>query len=74
MKRLEADSLRVAIAVPFIYFGNLVLSSLFYPGYSQLRQKVSELGAKGAPHPEIFNAGVIINGAAILVGAFGFPG
>jgi len=72
MKKLEVISLRVAMMVPFIYFGIIVLSALFYPGYSHMRQVISDLGASGTPHPEIFNVGVIITGAAILIGAFGF--
>ncbi len=72
MEKLETISLRVAMAVPFIYFGNIGLSSLFYPGYSHLRQTASELGARGAPHPEIFNIGLFILGAAFLISAFGF--
>ena len=60
------------MAVPFIYFGTQGLGSLFYPGYSYLRQTASELGARGAPHPEIFNIGMLILGFAFLIGAFGF--
>jgi hypothetical protein len=45
MRKLEVISLGIGIAVPSIYLGNLVLSSLFYPGYSQMRQQVSEPSA-----------------------------
>jgi hypothetical membrane protein len=72
MKSFEVLSLRIALMVPFIYFAIIVLSSCFYPGYSHMRQTISELGANNAPHPGIFNVGVIINGAATLIGAFGY--
>jgi len=72
MKNLDRISLRTAMAIPFIYFGNVALSSLFYPGYSQLGQLEGQLGSKLAPHPELFNVGNIIMGAAILIAAFGF--
>lgn len=72
MRKLEAVSLRLAVWMPFLYAGNLAFSSLFYPGYSQSRQMVSELGAQGAPHPAIFNVGVFLIGITILIGAFGF--
>ena len=64
--------LRVGVAIPFIYIGTIIVSSLFYPGYSQSRQFVSELGASGAPHPWIFNAGLALTATATIIAAFGF--
>jgi hypothetical membrane protein len=72
MEKHETMSLRVAMAVPFLYFGTQGLGSLFYPGYSYLRQTASELGARGSPHPAIFNVGTLIQGFALLISAFGF--
>jgi len=65
-------ALHAAIAVPFLYWGNLVLSSLLNPGYSNMRQQVSELGANAASHPMIFNGLILATGVAQLVGAYGY--
>jgi hypothetical membrane protein len=69
MMMLDTICLRVAMAVPFLYLGTLVLSAHFYPGYSHVRQAASELGMAEAPRPEIFNVGFILVGTAILIGA-----
>ncbi len=65
-------ALHAAIAVFFLYWGNLVLSSLLNPGYSNMRQQVSELGANAASHPMIFNGLILATGVAQLVGACGY--
>ena len=57
MKTLDVICLRMAMAVPFLYLGTLLVSAHFYPGYSHVRQAASELGMAGAPRPEIFNVG-----------------
>jgi glucan biosynthesis protein C len=72
MKKLDAMCLRIAMAVPFLYLGTLLLSAHFYPGYSHVRQAASELGAPGSPRPEIFNVGFVVLGVAILIGAIGY--
>lgn len=72
MNRIDTISLRLATWMPFLYLANLALGSLLYPGFSQSRQMVSELGSKGAPHPGIFNVGIVVIGISILVSAFGY--
>src|SRR2546421_11381648 len=64
--------LRIGILVPFLYFGTDFVSSLFYPGYSHVRQYASELGVASAPHSQIFNAGMVMTGLAALLAAPGF--
>jgi hypothetical membrane protein len=59
--------LSAAVLVPFCYFGSLLLAGFLYPGYSHVTQLPSELGAAGAPHPLIFNAGLVLTGLALVV-------
>jgi hypothetical membrane protein len=70
--RLERILLLAAVAVPILYFGNLVVSSLFYPGYSHVTQYASELGGPDAPRPDIFNCGVMLTGLATVAAGWGF--
>lgn len=68
----ETALLRFGIAVPFIYFGTLVLVPLLlYPGYSHRTQYASELGAATAPHPAVFNLAVIACGLSAVLGGLG---
>ncbi len=64
--------LTAGVAVPFLYFGNLLFSALFYPDYSHIRQYASELGSAAAPHPWIFNTGVSVTALAVVAAAVGF--
>jgi hypothetical membrane protein len=68
----ERSLLRVGVLVPFVYFGTDIVSALCYPGYSPARQFASELGSSTAPHPAIFNAGLVITGIAAVLAAAGF--
>ena len=70
--RLEKSLLNAGIAVPLIYFGNLILTPLFYPGYSHVTQYASELGGPDAPRPYIFNTAIMLLGVAGLVAGAGF--
>jgi hypothetical membrane protein len=72
MKKHIIFSLGAGIAVPFVFFGTIIIASLFYPGYSQSRQFASELGAGFAPHPWIYNIGLTLRGAAEIIAAYGF--
>lgn len=72
MKKHEVIALKAGVAIPFFYFGSVVASALFYPGFSFVRQFASELGAVGAPHPQILNAGLVMVGVMSLIAAFGF--
>lgn len=60
------------IAVPFLYYGTMLVSSLFYPGYSHITQYASELGGPDAIRPAIFNTGVVLQGIVGIAAAFGF--
>lgn len=70
--RLERILLLAGVAVPILYFGNLLISPLFYPGYSHVTQYASELGGPDAPRPAIFNTGVVLTGIATLAAGLGF--
>lgn len=69
--RTERPLLLAGIAVPLLYFGNLILSSLFYPGYSHATQYASELGSPAARFPWLFNTGVVLTGLASVAAGFG---
>ena len=71
MQRGPQALLWCAVCVPFFYFGTLLLSPLFFPGYSHITQYASELGSADAPHPWIFNAGIFLTGLACIAGAIG---
>ncbi len=64
--------LSFGIAVPILYFLALLLGSAFYPGYSHVTRYASELGAAEAPHPWIFNSGIVTAGVAALLAGPGF--
>ena len=59
------------VSIPFIYYGNVAISALFYPGYSHLTQYVSELGGPDAARPEIFNVTTIVLGVVGLLAGIG---
>jgi hypothetical membrane protein len=61
-----------AVCVPLLYFGTLLLSALFFPGYSHVTQYASELGSAEAPYPAIFNAGIFLTGVAGVGAGVGF--
>jgi hypothetical membrane protein len=63
--------LRAGIAAPVLYFATLIVASLTWPGYSHVTQYVSELGSAAAPHPGLFNAGIVATGLAGLLGGLG---
>ena len=63
--------LRAGIAAPVLYFGNLLFSALFYPGYSHLTQFASELGGPNAPQPALFNAGAMATGVVTILAGIG---
>jgi hypothetical membrane protein len=64
--------LRIAVLVPFLYFGAQLIAAPFFPNYSFLRQVASELGSSTAPYPWILNTGLFMVGVATLVGGIGF--
>jgi len=58
--------------MPFLYFGTLLLSAQFFPGYNHLTQYASELGSAQAAHPGIFNGGIFLAGVAGVAAGLGF--
>lgn len=70
--RTEKALLLAGIALPFLYFGTVFGSALFFPGYSHVTQYASELGSAAARYPAIFNTGIVLTGLAAAVASFGF--
>jgi hypothetical membrane protein len=63
--------LRSGVAAPVLYFATLIAASLTWPGYSHVTQYVSELGSAAAPHPWLFNLGIVATGLAGILGGVG---
>jgi glucans biosynthesis protein C len=63
--------LMAGIAVPIVYFSNLLINSMLYPGYSHVTQYVSELGAADAPYRALFNTVIVVLGALGVAAGFG---
>ena len=57
------------IASPLLYFGSITVGCRLYPGFDLVRHVSSELGARNAPHPLVFNAGPMSFGAATALTA-----
>lgn len=72
MTRGTSLLLRGAVSMPFLYFGTVILSALFVPGYSHVTQYASELGSADAPYPMLFNGGIFLTAAAGLAAGLGF--
>jgi hypothetical membrane protein len=64
--------LHLAITIPFIYYGIQLLAAPFFPHFSFIRNTASELGASLAPHPRIFNIGIMMLGIITFLAAVGF--
>jgi hypothetical membrane protein len=58
-------------AVPFIYFANLFVFGRLTPGFDHASQMPSELGVASVPFAALFNAGLIVVGVALVLGAVG---
>jgi hypothetical membrane protein len=63
--------LAAGIAVPFIYFANLIAAEAMTPGFNPGSQMPSELGLAGLPLAAVFNAGLIAVGVALVLAALG---
>lgn len=63
--------LNCGAAASALYFITLIAASLTWPGYSHVTQYASELGSAAAPHPLLFNAGIIATGALAMLGGGG---
>ncbi len=60
-----------AVAAPVCYFVTLTAATLAYPGFDEVVQLPSELGARGAPHPMIFNVGMAVSGLVLILAGLG---
>lgn len=54
-----------------LYFATLIGASLSWPGYSHVTQYASELGGSEAPHPALFNLGILATGGLAVLGGLG---
>lgn len=64
--------LLAGILIPVVYFGLLIIAPLIYPGFSYVTNYASEMGSADARYPAVFNAGIMLCGAAGLLASFGF--
>ena len=71
MERLHRPLLAAGVAVPVVYYANLLVCSMLYPGYDHARQWVSELGSASARYPGLFNGVLVLMG---LLGVAAGPG
>src|SRR5688572_4356796 len=71
MERRHRLLLAAGVAVPVVYYANLLVCSMLYPGYDHARQWVSELGSASARYPGLFNGVLVLLG---LLGAAAGPG
>ena len=65
-------ALLAGLTVPFAYYGIQCVAALFYPGYSFVRDMASVLGSRSAPHPAVWNTGMLLVGLATLGSALGY--
>ncbi len=74
MNKLNREKilLVIGIAIGVIYFLNLFVLAAMYPGYSHMRNWVSDLGRIEAPHHRIFNAVIALIGVLYLPAGLGF--
>lgn len=64
--------LRVGIAAPVLALATTLLAVFLFPGFDHATQFLSELGANGAKHPQVFNAGVAAAGIGAGIAGIGF--
>lgn len=70
-RRCEQDSGCGADRSPILYYIALIGGAATYPGYDHSTRYASELGAEGAPYPQLFNYSIIAMGAVSILGAIG---
>jgi len=64
--------LQIGIAAPILAYASVGLAALTWPGFNHAKQYLSELGGAAAPHPAIFNVGVLVSGAGAGLAGIGF--
>ena len=67
--------LMLGVAVPIVYYGTQLVATPFYPGYDFVTQVASQLGTSESRFPAIFNFGLALSGALIVLSAIAlYPG
>jgi hypothetical membrane protein len=64
--------LKIAVFMPLLMIADVWLAQRLYPGFNPGSQFISELGATAAPHPLVFNIGMVIAGVAGIFAGHGF--
>lgn len=64
--------LRVGMAAPVLALVTTLIAVALFPGFNHATQFLSELGAGGARHPQVFNAGVAFSGIGAGIAGIGF--
>jgi hypothetical membrane protein len=59
------------VLAPLFFVLIVVIAGISYPGYSHVRQAISELGGAGAPYPLIQNGNFLVTGVLIIMFARG---
>jgi hypothetical protein len=67
----ERALLIAGVLVPVLYYTALLVTPLFWPGYSHVRQYASELGSADSPRPELFNFTIVAAGVAAMLASVG---
>jgi hypothetical membrane protein len=65
-------SLKAAMLMPLLMAADVWAAQKAYPGFDAGSQFISELGAAQAPHPWVFNLGMLLAGAAGMLAGYGF--
>lgn len=61
----------LAACVPVLYFATLLIAAATWPGYRHATRYASELGGPEAPHPAVFNLGIMLMGGVCVLGSLG---
>lgn len=64
--------LRIGMAAPVLALLTTLLAVALFPNFNHATQFLSELGAGGARHPQVFNAGVAFAGIGAGIAGIGF--
>lgn len=64
--------LRIGMGAPVLALITTLIAVALFPGFNHATQFLSELGAGGARHPQVFNAGVAFSGIGAGIAGIGF--
>lgn len=62
----------IGVASPVLALLSTLLAVALFPNFNHATQFLSELGAGGAKHPQVFNAGVAFSGIGAGIAGIGF--